>query len=446
MKLREKLWVPVWFAPRAYWVLTLIALLAAAGAAVPPLWWIALLVAAAFVAALALDVIAGPPTSAISVQRIAPEPFSLRRSGTIAYRVRNTSAREVHVAIVEAPASLLRFDADETTGAIPARSEATLERPVTPVVRGSASLDALFVTFENSIGILRRRVRLRERASIRVYPDLSAVERYGTLTARNRLIEAGLRRMRLRGAGTEAESVRDWSAGDPFRAINWKATARRGKLMVAQYEVERSQNVMIVLDAGRLMMPRVGEQRKFDYAVTAALSVASIAALANDKVGIVAFAGEIMRAFAPRPSGRSLTRIAEEIHDVEPRFEESDYERAFTYVRTHVNKRSLIIFFTDMVDPVAQSTVLAQIGTLSRRHLVVCAFMNDAAIDRALATDPSGTGDAYAIGVALELREERRVAAATLARLGVRVIDVPARDLTTALIDQYLQIKQRGLL
>lgn len=153
-----------------------------------------------------------------------------------------------------------------------------------------------------------------------------------------------------------------------------------------------------------------------------------------------------MRAFAPRPSGRSLTRIAEEIHDVEPRFEESDYERAFTYVRTHVNKRSLIIFFTDMVDPVAQSTVLAQIGTLSRRHLVVCAFMNDAAIDRALATDPSGTGDAYAIGVALELREERRVAAATLARLGVRVIDVPARDLTTALIDQYLQIKQRGLL
>ncbi len=446
MKLREKLWVPLWFAPRAYWALALIALLAAAGAATPPLWWIALLVAAAFVAALALDVIVGPPASTISLERIAPEPFSLRRSGTIAYRARNTSRREVRVAIVEAPCSLLRFDADETTGVIPARSEAALERPVTPVARGSASLDALFLTFENTIGFLRRRVRLRERASIRVYPDLSAVERYGTLTARNHLIEAGLRRMRLRGAGTQAESVRDWVAGDPFRAVNWKATARRGKLMVAQYEVERSQNVMIVLDAGRLMMPRVDEQRKFDYAVTAALSVASIASLANDKVGIVAFAAEIMRAFAPRPSGRSLSRIAEEIHDVEPRFEESDYERAFTYVRTHVNKRSLIIFFTDMVDPVAQSTVLAQIGTLSRRHLVVCAFMNDAAIDRALATDPSGARDAYAIGVALELREERRVAAATLARLGVRVIDVPARELTTALIDQYLQIKQSGLL
>jgi uncharacterized protein (DUF58 family) len=252
--------------------------------------------------------------------------------------------------------------------------------------------------------------------------------------------------MRLRGAGTEAESVREWTAGDPFRSINWKATARRGKLMVAQYEVERSQNVMIVLDAGRLMTPRVGDQRKFDYAVTAALSVASVASLANDKIGVVAFAGEILRAFAPRPSGRSPARVAHEIHDIAPRFEESDYERAFAYVRTHVHKRSLILFFTDMVDPVAQSSVLTQIRTLSRRHLVVCAFMNDAAIDTALAREPESSSDAYAAAVALELREERRVAAATLARMGVRAIDVPAGDLTTALIDQYLEIKQRGLL
>ncbi len=235
-------------------------------------------------------------------------------------------------------------------------------------------------------------------------------------------------------------------AGDPFRSVNWKATARRGKMMVAQYEVERSQNVMIVLDAGRLMTARAGEQRKFDYAVTAALSVASVASLANDKVGVIAFAGEILRAFAPRPSGRSPARIAETLHDLQPRFEESDYDRAFAYVRTHVHKRSLVLFFTDMVDPVAQSSVLAQIGTLCRRHLVVCAFMNDAAIDKTLEREPVTAMDAYSTGVALELRDERRSAAAVLTRLGVRVIDVPAQDLTSALIDQYLQIKQRGSL
>ncbi len=427
-------------------MLAFVALLCAGGAALRPLWWIAVLSAAAFVMAAVLDVAAGPRSANVSIERVTPEPFSLRRGGAIVYRVRNSSMRPVIVGAIEAPTPLLRFDVDELRAAIPAQSEAMLERPVTPVARGTGSLDALFINIENSIGLLRRRVRLRERSEIRVYPDLSAVERYGALHARNRLIEAGLRRMRLRGAGTEAESVREWTAGDPFRSIDWKATARRGKMMVAQYEVERSQNVMIVLDAGRLMMPRVGEQRKFDYAVTAALSVASIASLANDKVGVVAFAREILRAFAPRPSGRSPARIAETIHDIQPRFEESDYERAFAYVRTHVHKRSLVIFFTDMVDPVAQSSVLAQIGILCRRHLVVCAFMNDAAIDKTLEKEPAKVADAYAAGVALELRDERRVAAATLARLGVRVIDVPAHDLTTALIDQYLRIKQRGLL
>jgi len=215
--------------------------------------------------------------------------------------------------------------------------------------------------------------------------------------------------------------------------------------MVAEYEVERSQNVMIMLDAGRLMTPFVEDQRKFDYAITAALSVASVAALANDKVGVVAFASRILRAQAPR-TGRSLSAISGLVHDVEPVFEESDYAQAFAYVRMHVRKRSLIVFFTDMVDPVAQSAVLAQMGTLAKRHLVICVFMNDRAIDRALEREPSSAASVYTAAVALELRDERRAAAALLQRLGVQVIDVPARELTTALIDRYLMVKQRGLL
>lgn len=444
--LLKRFWVPLWFAPRAYWAFAILALIFAAAAVLPPLWWIALTAAFVFAAALAVDAFAGSQLGEIDVERFPPDPFSLRRTAVLAYRIRNASPRSALVSITESPSNLLRYDGDDPAAWIPSQAEASVERTVTPVARGSCELGTLYATVETALGLLRRRLRLPQRTPIRVYPDLSAVERYGALHARNRLIEAGLRRMRLRGAGTEAESVRDWSGGDPFRSINWKATARRGKMMVSQYEVERSQNVMILLDAGRLMSPRVDEQRKFDYAVTAALSVASVASLANDKVGVVAFAGEILRAFAPRPSGRSPVRIAQEIHDLVPRFEESDYDRAFAYVRTHVHKRSLIIVFTDMVDPVAQSSMLAQIGTLCRRHLVVCAFMNDAAIDTALSRQAATAAEAYAAGVALELREERRVAAATLARLGVRVIDVPAHDLTTALIDQYLQIKQRGLL
>ncbi|HET9095408.1 MAG TPA: DUF58 domain-containing protein [Candidatus Baltobacteraceae bacterium] len=443
---RELLWVPIWIAPRGYQVLALLALLFAAAGAFTPLLPVAFAISGAALAAFAVDAMLGPRAVQIEIEREQPRPFSLRRPAALSYTVANRAGLRVRAGIIEAPVALLQYGVDEVSALIPARSQAQLDRPVTPVARGSAQFGTLYAWYENGLGLLRRRLRRAQPQPLRVYPDLSAVERYGTLHMRNRVIEAGLRRMKLRGMGTEPESVREWTPGDPFRAINWKASARRGRVMVAQYEVERTQNVMIVLDAGRLMTPRIDEQRKFDYAITAGLSVAAVAALANDKVGVVAFAGEIIRAYAPRRTGRSSSRIAAELHDLEPRFEESDYDAAFAYIRTHVHKRSLIIFFTDMVDPVAQSAVLAQIGTLARRHLVVCAFLNDAAIERQLDRVSENAADAYATAVALELQSERRTAAAVLSRLGVQVIDVPARTLTTALIDRYLQIKQRGLL
>lgn len=438
--------VRAWPAPRAYWVLGVLAVLFAAGGEVPALEALAVACAALALAAFVVDCAIVPGTSTLTVERLEPDPLSLRRPARLRYRVRNGSSRPSRIGIIEPQSELLRFGEDEFVTVAPAGTESLLERSVTPVARGTTHFGELFFWTESSLALVRCRRTATGGQELRVYPDLSAVERYGTLHARNRLVEAGVRRQRLRGSGSELESVREWTDGDAFRSVNWKATAHRGNLMVTQYEVERSQNVMILLDAGRLMTPRVDEQRKFDYAVTAALSVASVAALSNDKVGIVAFAGEILRARAPRSSGLSLARLAEEIHDLEPRFEESDYAQAFAYVRSRVSKRSLVVFFTDMVDPVAQSTVLAQIQTLCRRHLVVCAFMNDAAIDAALDAQPRTTTDVYAASVALELREERRTAAAVLRRMGVRAIDVPARQLTTALIDRYLQIKTQGAL
>ena len=420
-------------------------MLLALGGAFPWFLYLAAASAALLAAGTVADIFTGPRSAEVELERDEPEPFALRAQSQLTYRIGNRSQNALRAAIIEGYCRVLRYAQDEVTVNVPPGSETVATRAVIPVARGSDALGTMYVTLENAFGFLRRRLRIPAPQPIKVYPDLSAVERYGALHVRNRLIEAGLRRMRLRGTGTELENLRDWAPGDQFRSIEWKATARRGRLMVAEYEVERSQNVMIVLDAGRLMTPRVDEQRKFDYALTAAMSVASVASLANDKIGLVAFAGEILFAQAPR-SGRSLSAIAAQIHDLEPRFEESDYAQAFAYVRARVHKRSLIVFFTDMVDPVAQSTVLAQIGILAKRHVVVCVFMNDRAIDRALEVQPQTGGDVYAAAVALELRDERRAAAAILGRLGVQVIDVPARDVTTALIDRYLTIKQRGLL
>ena len=436
----------VWVSTRFLTALAAIAIVLACAPGVHAFVPLAIVAGAALLVLTLVDAVLGPTPGAFTIERRVPQHIALRSRVTLAYDVENRSRSNVRLGIAETPVRTLRFDENESVAIVPAGQRASFETTALPVERGSDELGALYVWYESRIGLLRRRMRVGATRPIRVYPDLSAVERYGTLHARNRLIEAGLRRIRMRGTGTEFESLRDYADGDAFRTIDWKATARRGKLMVAQREVERSQDVLLLLDCGRLMTARIDEQRKLDYAVTAALSLASIASLASDRVGAVAFAREILVARAPRSTAASISALSDALGDVEPRFEEANYARAFAYVRSHLHRRSLIAFFTDVIDPIAQSAVLADVVALAKRHVVLCLFMNDAAVSDALAKEPANATDAYRTGVALGLAEERRIAASTLERLGVHVLDVPARSLSVAAIDEYLRIKQRALL
>jgi uncharacterized protein (DUF58 family) len=440
------MWLPAWFTSRFLWTLAAIALVLALSPGVSLFFTLALVLAIALAIATIVDASLGPPRSALRITRTPPEHFALGVRADISYAIENRSNRPIRIGIIETPARTLRFENDELVADVPPQSRAKIARSVIPTSRGADELRALYVWYENPLGLIRRRVRIPAAQAIRVFPDLAAVERYGKLHLRNRVIEAGLRRMKLRGTGTEFESLREWSDGDAFRTIDWKATARRGKLMVAQHEVERSQNVMLLLDCGRLMTPRIDTGRKLDYAVTAALSLATIAGLASDRVGLVAFAHDILTASAPRSTRSSIARLADTLYGLEPRFEESNYARAFAYLRHHLHKRSLIVFLTDVIDPLAQATVIAEVGSLAKHHLLICVFMNDAAVSAALAQEPHTVSDAYRANVAVGLANERRLAKAMLERAGVIVIDVPAKKLTTSLIDEYLRVKRRGLL
>lgn len=438
--------LPIWVTQRFLLLLGAIALLCACA---PGAAWLGSAAAASgfvLIAALLADLALGPRRSALRIERRVPEHWALRVDAELSYSVTNARSPAVRLGIIETPVRTLYFVEDEVTANVPPRSRLLLQRRVTPIARGPDTLGALYVWYENALGLLRRRMRVVEPQAIRVYPDLSAVERYGKLEIRNRFIEAGLRRLRMLGIGTEFEGLREYAPGDAFRTIDWKASARRGRLMVAQYEVERSQSVMLLIDCGRLMTPYVGLQRKIDYAVTAALSLASIAALASDRVGAAAFAHEIITARAPRSTAASLYDLSQSIYDLEPRFEEANYAKAFAFTGRQLRRRSLVVLLTDVVDPIAQSMVLGELAALSRKHLVLCLFMNDAAVASVLEQRPRTIDDVYELDVALGLAHERRSAAAHLERLGIIVVDAPARSLSIALIDQYLRIKQRGLL
>jgi uncharacterized protein (DUF58 family) len=436
----------LWFSSRGIAALLALAFLLALASVVP--WLLVPLYAACaiFVAALAADLALGPSSSALRVVRRAIAPLALGRSETIAYDVFNRANIAIRVGIIETPVDILEFAAPSVEARVGARAQVAATLALVPRERGLARFGVLYAWVENGIGLFRRRYRIDAAEDARVFPDLSAVERYGSLAKRNTLIEAGLRRLRFRGAGSEFESLRDYAPGDGFRLVDWKATARRGRMMVAQYDVERSQNVIVALDCGRLMTPRVGAARKLDYAITAALSVGRVAEEASDNVGLVAFAAQPILDIAPRRGAAHYRALAQASYALQPRFEEPDYETIFTAIRRRHAKRSLIVLFTDIFDPVTSAAVLAALAALVPRHLVVCVLMNDAAIETALDAPPTTPRDAYRTSVAMTLADERATAIAVLRARGIIVVDVPAPKLTVALIDAYLDIKSRGLL
>jgi uncharacterized protein (DUF58 family) len=434
---------PAWIGPRGIIALLALALLALAIASIAP-WPLAALIAAALaIGAFAADAML--TNHAPSIVRRLPRRLVLAVPDVFTYDVENRGGTALRFAITDGPAARLTIPLEPVAGRVDPGMRATVTMPVVPRERGATEIGRAFLWYESALGLIRRRAYCGEAVGVRVLPDLGGLDR-GDLAQRVKLVQAGLRRVRRRGVGSEFESLRDYTSGDPFRAIDWKATARRGRVMVAQYEVERSQQIVVAIDAGRLMAARLGDRRKLDYAVSAALSIASAAQLSDDRVGIMAFAARTLATLAPRAGAMQSAAITDLLTELEPQFEDSDYERAVLDLRRRYRKRSLIVLFTDLFDPVASSAVLASAALLVPHHLVLVVLMNDAAIAEALDREPRNVTDAYRAGVAATLAVERERAVTLLASRGIGVVDVPAAQLSTALLDAYIEIKTRALL
>jgi uncharacterized protein (DUF58 family) len=434
---------PFWIGPRGIGAAIAFALLAGLVARFM-VWPIA---AGTALAAFIVLAIADGRASAASLlmRRLPPERYALAHADVFGYELENRGAVALRCGIVEAPVAKLAIDPAGASVAGRRRSRARAEIAFIPRERGRSALGDSYAWYETLAGIVRHRVRLPGAQPIRVLPDLSALDA-GDLAVRARAIDAGLRRLRRRGAGTEFESLREYNSGDAFRDIDWKATARRGRVMVAQHEVERSQQVIVAIDCGRLMAARLGDRRKLDYAVGAALGIAGLARRAADRVGVHAFASTTLATVPPGSGAAQAAAIVEALADIEPHLEEPDYERAALTLRRSYRKRSLIVVFTDLFDPVASSGVLSALALLTKHHLVLVALMNDAALQDALAAEPRDVASAYRAALATSLLGERARAVAALHAGGMLVVDVPARDLRLATLDAYLQIKTRGSL
>lgn len=435
----------LWPAPRAVAWLAAVAVALGLGAFWEPFVALAFVLAVAGVAACAVDLAAGPRAREIDLVRKAPERCALLVPGTIVYELTNRCGLGLRVELRESPVALVELAALEPF-AVGARVRTELVREFTATDRGDTSFGTVYLRVRNRAGFLERRFSIDLSHALRINPDLSAVASRGSLAQQIRWREAGLRRLRRRGGGSEFAGLREYGPGDAYRDIDWKSSAHRGKLMVVEREVERSQQIVIALDCGRTMWPRIGAQRKFDYAVTAALSLATVAQTADDRVALQAFAAAPV---ASVPPGRGLAHartLADALYTLQPRLEEPDYERAVTDMRRRYPRRSLVVVLTGMLDPLVSQTLIDALATLAPRHLVMCVLVEDASLAAAAAQPPRTAGDAYRSALAMRALASRARGIAVLRERGAIVVDVPAPELTVAAMDAYLAVKARGAL
>jgi uncharacterized protein (DUF58 family) len=383
----------------------------------------------------------------VTVQREAPPAFSLGRSLPVTYRWQSRLPRVVQLQVVEQLPSLLSLAGGATRTLTLAPASPLYERhDVRPLARGKGGEGTLHLRVLSPWGLAWRALRLPLSWQVTVFPTLVGASLRALPTQTQRRREAGLRNVRRLGEGRVFESLREWVPGDDTRTIDWKATARRGKPMARQYEDERRQQVLIAIDAGRLLTAETEGRARLESVVEAALQLAHAAVDHDDNVGLMVFADTVQHYLAPARGRRALRAILDALATVRGTLVEPDYPAAFAYLAQRNRKRALTVVFTDVIDRTASEALVAQVGSLRPRHLPLAVAMRDPALDTLATVRPTTVQGAFERAAAEELLQSREAALADMRSRGVLVLDVPPAGAAEAVVAQYNLLKRRGAL
>ncbi len=411
-----------------------------------PFFWIGLLHNLCLIALVLVDRRELRAIDQIVIAREFDEPLSLGTPNLVSVIITNKSAIPLQVKIRDEPPQELRAESHNLSTLVVPGKICTLGYHMTPTKRGQYAFGRLNARFSTPLGllVLQRSDSLGREA--RVYPNILETKKHQLLAQRRQLTQMGLRVSRLRGMGLEFESLREYVPDDELRKVDWKATARRRTLVTREYNFERSRNLVLMLDCGRLMTAREGELTKLDHAVNAAMLLSYVGVRHDDRVGLVTFSGDVIEFLPPGKGRAQIDAVMKRLYHIQPEPIEPNYRRAMLFTAHHIKKRSLIVLFTDLMDPDSSGRLIEHIHVLGRKHLVLCVALREQEWDRLLFDPPSTEADLYQQAVAISVLEDRRRALGQLAATGVLTLDATAQELSVATVNRYLKIKQEARL
>lgn len=411
---------------------------------VPQAGTVAMAVDLAVLVALLADYFMTVPGSTFSVQRAVAERLSIGRDNQVTIEVFSQAKESLRLKMRDASPAAIDADVQEFDFDLEANSKATLNYNLKPVRRGAFEFGDIAARYRSKFGLFWRQVIFPCPQKVRVYSDLKALQELSVKLAHSS--EFGDLKVRKRGQGTDFASLREYISGDDVRSMDWKATARRDRPVLRVYEVDKEQSMMVLVDAGRMMVSDLEGLSRFDHALNAALSLVLTGLMRNDSVGLGIFADKPILYMPPRRGKAYISRVLEACCDVFPKMVEPDYLGALSYFAGAHKSRALMVVITDLTDPTGSQSLLSGLASLSPRHLPFCVTLRDRKVDHVADDAAVGVEEIMKKAVANDLIAQRELAFSHLVRRGCLILDCPPQELSTKLVDKYLEIKARALL
>lgn len=384
--------------------------------------------------------------SGIRAQRILPEKLSNGDGNPVQVDIRNLYPYTIRANVIDEVPFQFQMRDFSVLKTIKPGANAFFEYVLTPKERGTYHFGALNVFVKSPLGLVSRRFMFQKDVVLPSYPSFIHLRKYELMALQNEFLMGGIKKIRRLGHTMEFEKIKEYVQGDDIRTINWKATSKHNKLMVNQYQDERSQRIYMLIDKGRTMQMPFNGLSLLDYSVNAVMALSHIILKKGDRAGMLAFSKKTENKVAADYKAGQLKKISEALYNISTDFFESDFSRIYQDVKYNISQRSLILLFTNFETLDAANRQMKYLRAIARHHLLVVVFFKNSELQNIIHSNPEDLQGVYDEIIAEKFEFEKKLIIQELRRYGIFTLYTLPENLSIEAINKYLEIKSRGIL
>ncbi|MBW3520942.1 DUF58 domain-containing protein [Chryseobacterium sp. NKUCC03_KSP] len=383
---------------------------------------------------------------AILAQRILPEKLSNGDENAVKIDIKNNYSFKINVKVIdEIPFQFQKRDF-LIRKEIQSRKNTLFQYFLEPKERGEYNFGALNVYASSPIGFISKRYIFQKDTSLASYPSFVHLRKYELMALQNEFLLGGIKKIRKLGHTMEFEQIKEYVPGDDVRTINWKATSKTNRLMVNQFQDEKSQRIFMLIDKGRTMKMPFNGLSLLDYSINATMALSHIILKKGDRAGMMTFSKKAENKVAAENKSGQLRKISEALYNIKTDFFESDFNRLYQDLKYSINQRSLVLLFTNFETLDGLNRQMKYLRGIAKNHLLVVVFFKNTEIQKLIHTDPESMQGIYDEIIAEKFEFEKKLIIQELRKYGIYSVYTLPENLNVDVINKYLEIKARGIL